>query len=100
MLDKMGLDTTQKLHESVLKMHMTGMAVAGVVVLLGGYTAVFGALYPGFSYVDAFYFTFDTFTTIGFGALAPILLQPSPASADPAPAPALASDPLRRVLTA
>lgn len=70
MLEKMGLDGAQRLHESILNVHMTGMAVAAVLLLLIAYTSAFGALHPDFTYVDAFYFTFDTFTTIGFGDLA------------------------------
>ena len=76
MLEKIGLDGAQRLQESILRVHMTGMAVAAVLLLLGGYTCFFGALHPDFSYVDGLYFAFDTFTTIGFGDLS---IGPHPA---------------------
>ena len=40
------------------------------------YTVAFGLYHDDWTYLDAFYFTFDTFTTIGFGDLA---VEPHPA---------------------
>ena len=39
------------------------------------YTVAFGLYHDDWTYLDAFYFTFDTFTTIGFGDLA---IEPRP----------------------
>ena len=61
----------------MLKTHATLLALVVWAFIMAGYTLAFGLYHDDWTYLDAFYFTFDTFTTIGFGALS---IEPHPAS--------------------
>eukprot|EP00908_Phaeocystis_cordata_P001737 Transcript_11872.p2 GENE.Transcript_11872~~Transcript_11872.p2 ORF type:complete len:471 (+),score=196.94 Transcript_11872:59-1414(+) len=77
LLETMGLDGLHKLEARMLKTHATLLALVVWAFIMAGYTLAFGLYHDDWTYLDAFYFTFDTFTTIGFGDLS---IEPHPAS--------------------